>query len=219
MFNAPKSKNPPHHPSALLSRYKHLWELTEFETKKMAVFWKERHDTVIRRPGKSKEAFKIIISEAHTSTLVLAASSTDAEIDEQYEPRSESEEEDEPEVQNGRSEEQSTQTPEIHIPNNPTSVPAIVSPTASIFDDAARSSPRRFHPISSSRHPTRESAHGTQFTAHGSAELDETGEMVLQTALCAGACVQLIAGCPRPRYDRLLSLRPPASKLEELWYY
>ncbi len=95
-----------HHPSALLSRYKHLWELTEFETKKMAAFWNERHSTVIRRPGKSKEAFKIIISEAHTSTIALAASSMDAEIDEQYEPPSGSEEDDEQEVQNDDSEEQ-----------------------------------------------------------------------------------------------------------------
>ena len=72
----------------------------------MAALWNERHTTVVRRPGKSKEAFKIIISEAHTSTIALAASSMDAENDEQYEPRSESEEDDEQEVQHDHSEEQ-----------------------------------------------------------------------------------------------------------------
>lgn len=68
------------HPSALLSRYSLLWELTRFETSQMTLFWRERLNIVVRRPGKSKEAAKIVISEAHTSTIALARSTTDAEV-------------------------------------------------------------------------------------------------------------------------------------------
>ena len=72
----------------------------------MAAFWNERHNIVVRRPGKSKEAQKIIISEAHTSTIALAASPMDAENDENDEAHSSSEEDDELEEQNDQSEEQ-----------------------------------------------------------------------------------------------------------------
>lgn len=71
----------------------------------MATFWDERRDTVVQRPGKAREAMKLIISEAHTLTIALAAP-MDAIIDGEDEVRSESKEDDDYEVQDGDAEQQ-----------------------------------------------------------------------------------------------------------------
>ncbi len=66
----------------------------------MASFWQDRHITVVRRAGKAKETSKIIVSEAHTSTIALASSqSADAGTDEEDEGLSDLDDVDEPEEQ------------------------------------------------------------------------------------------------------------------------
>ncbi|KAF8954983.1 hypothetical protein BDZ97DRAFT_1765563 [Flammula alnicola] len=53
-------------------------------------FWRDQRNTVVHWPGKVKEAKKIVISEAHTSTVVLATSTAEVEAGEDDEHVSDS---------------------------------------------------------------------------------------------------------------------------------
>ncbi|THV03775.1 hypothetical protein K435DRAFT_791520 [Dendrothele bispora CBS 962.96] len=62
------------HPTADLSAYRKLWELTDFEKKKMEVVWDRRHEKKEKRnrKGKGKTALtQVMISDAHRSTAAL----------------------------------------------------------------------------------------------------------------------------------------------------
>ena len=52
------------HPTADLSRYEHLWALSNFETKEMKKIWSKRFTVSVKRPKRSKIA-SLIISDAH----------------------------------------------------------------------------------------------------------------------------------------------------------
>lgn len=69
------------HPTVSLARYASDWELTRFETTQMAAFWNGRKKVIVHRPGKAKEGMKIIMSEAHTSTVTLANSTGEDDDD------------------------------------------------------------------------------------------------------------------------------------------
>ncbi|THU95320.1 hypothetical protein K435DRAFT_859640 [Dendrothele bispora CBS 962.96] len=84
------------HPTVDISTYRHLWELTDFERKKMEVVWEKRHEKKEKRKSKGKGKQKetgIVISEAHRSNVALRTTDLEGEETNENDEGSDSESE------------------------------------------------------------------------------------------------------------------------------
>jgi hypothetical protein len=59
------------HKSALISKYEHLWMLSNFEIGEMKKIWANRKKVVVKRTKKSKVA-PLVISEDHRAHIPVA---------------------------------------------------------------------------------------------------------------------------------------------------